>query len=517
MAMEWTSEVIMPVLATELPTAAPVRGVRISRKMATVLLVLTCFDSFITWVEGVSQTEIDQHLQKGMELLARAQYSDALSHFHAAVDADPTNYMSYYKRATVFLALSRSRPALADLDKVLQLKSDFTKARVQRATVLVKMGRLDEAHIDAEKVLTKEPDNQEANRVYGVITPLQQQIRDAQAFIQAKNYPPAIEVLGEVLDQIPWDPTLRELRADAYMGSGNVIHAISDIRATTKLRSDDTTGYYKLSQLHYQLGEAEESLKEIRECLRLDPEHKDCYPFYKTLKKVAKFVTAAQTAQDEQQWEDCLDAARKVLKNEPEVQNIRFHAHDRLCHCQLKGGDTSEAQKACSEALKVREEPRLYCDRAEAFLAEDMLDEAVSDYRKALELDETFQRAKEGIQKAQKRQKQASKRDYYKILGVKRNANKRDVAKAYRKLAQKWHPDNFQDETEKKKAEKKFMDIAAAKEVLSDQEMRQKYDNGEDPLDPESQQEGHPFRGGHPFHGGHPFGGGNFQFKFHFN
>ena len=33
--------------------------------------------------------------------------------------------MSYYKRATVFLALSRSRPALADLDKVIQLKNDF--------------------------------------------------------------------------------------------------------------------------------------------------------------------------------------------------------------------------------------------------------------------------------------------------------------------------------------------------------------------------------------------------------
>ena len=46
--------------------------------------------------------------------------------------------------------------------------------------------------------------------------------------------------------------------------------------------------------------------------------------------------------------------------------------------------------------------------------------------------------------------------------------------------------------------------------------MRQKFDNGEDPLDPESQQGGH----GNPFHfHGNPFGGGGgpFQFKFHFN
>lgn len=73
-----------------------------------------------------------------------------------------------------------------------------------------------------------------------------------------------------------------------------------------------------------------------------------------------------------------------------------------------------------------------------------MLIQAVNDYRRALELDENLQRAKEGLNTAQKRQKQASKRDYYKILGLRRNASKKEITKAYRKLAQKWHPDNFQ-------------------------------------------------------------------------
>ena len=58
--------------------------------------------------------------------------------------------------------------------------------------------------------------------------------------------------------------------------------------------------------------------------------------------------------------------------------------------------------------------------------------QAVSDYRQALEIDENFQRAKEGLQTAQKRQKQAKKRDYYKILGVRRNARKKEITKAYR-------------------------------------------------------------------------------------
>ncbi|KAJ8956858.1 hypothetical protein NQ318_014273 [Aromia moschata] len=80
-------------------------------------------------------------------------------------------------------------------------------------------------------------------------------------------------------------------------------------------------------------------------------------------------------------------------------------------------------------------------------------------------------------------------------------------------MAQKWHPDNYQnDENMKKIAEKKFIDIAAAKEVLTDEEKRKQFDNGEDPLDPESG------KGGMPnFHHFHSFHGSPFQFKFHFN
>ncbi|XP_012878421.1 PREDICTED: dnaJ homolog subfamily C member 3 [Dipodomys ordii] len=146
---------------------------------------------------------------------------------------------------------------------------------------------------------------------------------------------------------------------------------------------------------------------------------------------------------------------------------------------------------------------------------------AIQDYEAAQEHNENDQQIREGLEKAQRLLKQSQKRDYYKILGVKRNAKKQEIIKAYRKLALQWHPDNFQNEEEKKKAEKKFIDIAAAKEVLSDPEMRKKFDDGEDPLDAESQQGG----GGSPFHrswnswqGFNPFNsGGPFRFKFHFN
>ena len=76
--------------------------------------------------------------------------------------------MSYYKRATVFLALSRSRPALSDLDKVIQLKPDFSQARLKRGIVLLKQGRLDEAHIDLENAVAKEPGKYEYISIYEI-------------------------------------------------------------------------------------------------------------------------------------------------------------------------------------------------------------------------------------------------------------------------------------------------------------------------------------------------------------
>ena len=63
--------------------------------------------------------------------------------------------------------------------------------------------------------------------------------------------------------------------------------------------------------------------------------------------------------------------------------------------------------------------------------------------------------------------------DYYKILGLDKNASIDDVKKAYRKLARKYHPDLNPDN---KEANKKFQQINEANEVLSDPEKRKKYD-----------------------------------------
>ena len=64
-------------------------------------------------------------------------------------------------------------------------------------------------------------------------------------------------------------------------------------------------------------------------------------------------------------------------------------------------------------------------------------------------------------------------KDYYKTLGVKKDAPEKEIKSAYRKLARKYHPDVNPGD---KEAERKFKEINEAQAVLTDPEKRKKYD-----------------------------------------
>ncbi len=93
-------------------------------------------------------------------------------------------------------------------------------------------------------------------------------------------------------------------------------------------------------------------------------------------------------------------------------------------------------------------------------------------------------------------------KDYYEVLNVTRTSTKDEIAKAYKKLARKYHPDLNQNNAE---AEEKFKEINEAYEVLKDDEKRKMYD-----------QLGHNWQHGQQFQGAHgfdfsQFGNGQFQ------
>jgi DnaJ-class molecular chaperone len=96
-------------------------------------------------------------------------------------------------------------------------------------------------------------------------------------------------------------------------------------------------------------------------------------------------------------------------------------------------------------------------------------------------------------------------RDPYEVLGVSKNASEAEIKKAFRTLAKKFHPDTHANDS---KAVKKFQEISAANEIISDKEKRAQYDRGE--IDAAGQPKGFS-QGAHPGAGGFEQGFSGFR------
>ncbi|ANZ75240.1 BA75_01873T0 [Komagataella pastoris] len=116
-------------------------------------------------------------------------------------------------------------------------------------------------------------------------------------------------------------------------------------------------------------------------------------------------------------------------------------------------------------------------------------------------------------------QKVTPKNDYYKILGVSRDADEKTIKKAFRRKIKEFHPDKYKGDLESHELEDKMAEINNAYEVLSNEKTREKYDKyGEDPNDPaashsqhqQHQQQQHYYNPNMFHQQGFQFGGFNF-------
>jgi DnaJ family protein C protein 3 len=181
-----------------------------------------------------------------------------------------------------------------------------------------------------------------------------------------------------------------------------------------------------------------------------------------------------------------------------------------------------KASPFCDEALALNENSLFgLLSKANAHMEAENFDAAIGTLSKAKEHHPGAQQIPQLLQKAQVELKRSKTKDYYRVLGLTRDADELQIKGAYRKMVKLHHPDKAHKMgITKEDAERKMAQVNEAYEVLSDPELKQRYDQGDDPNDHEQQRQ-HPFQGspfqGH-FGGGNPFGGhsGGQQFNFKF-
>ncbi|KAI9470010.1 MAG: hypothetical protein EXX96DRAFT_388443 [Benjaminiella poitrasii] len=499
----------------------------------------------------------EQHLAEGNNYLTSGQFNNALLSFDAAIHKEPDNYLTYFKRATVYLSLGRNLAAVDDFTRILDLKPDFHKALLQRARIYVKDGNFDLAIEDLSKYLITNPGDSEAEQLLDSVKTAQGSLKQAGLEKENENFDACIALTSSVSRISPSFFYSRLLSAQCHVARGEIDEAAGDFARAAQLNPSDPDLLILLSKINFfSLFEAKGALTNIKQCLHYDPEHKQCKKLFRSIKKLEKtiasvekdielkkYATAANRLIGTVNREGILndvqadyEELKKELKTDKLPKRLHLKCYQMACKLYSQQKDENKTNTWCSKALEIEDDADSLTYRGEALLKLKEFEAAVRDLEKANEMSGgKDHRLRSLLQQAQQRLKMSKKRDYYKILGVSSDADTREIKKAYRKKAHEWHPDKYSGDLDKEEVERKMAEINQAYEVLSDADMRQQYDNGFDPYDPEQgnggghgdngPMNGFPFQftqGGFGFQNGFPFGsGGGFpggaEFKMHFN
>lgn len=512
---------------------------RIIHVLRVAFLFLSILSSYLIDASP-SDVPSDLPVSEILALATKAQSSgsvqDALAYYDIAIERDPKNYLTFFKRGATYLSTGRAPQALADFDKVLTIRPDFEGALTQRAKLRARNANWKGAREDYLAARKKEDSEELVN--------LQESENAAKAAKDAakkREWETCVTQASQAIMTAIAALDLRNLRVRCRFEKGEVVEALSDLQAIQTLNAGAVDAPIQVAAMtFYSLGELDKGLDAVKKCLRNDPDNKSCNKLFKKQKKVQKALRKAEeliekrsfsqaaktlTATNEEDLgliESVKDDMRQYrLENiihpkAPEVLLSRIL--EITCSAFLEMNNHKRAQPYCTDLLGHNPEalPGLI-HKAQAQLDADDFEGAIRTLNSARDAPggQQNRHIQELMQKAQKLLKQSKIKDYYKVLEVSRDASDKEIKKAFRRLSKQFHPDKVTSPEARPAAEKKMAAINEAYEVLSDPELKQRYDNGDDPNDPTSGQQGNPFQGGgNPFGGfGGPGGGRQFVFK----
>ena len=423
--------------------------------------------------------------QKGNEYFNQGKYLDAIEYYTRAISVNPKDASCYSNRAACHLKMQNYVACIADADQAIQEDRTYAKAYRRKAQGYLGKGDLRMARITYEKAVQNCPGDHSLARNLQAVAEAERYYEKIDSSINDGNT--ALALIDKVAALVPEFEYLKLKKVEVLARLGRATEALSLSKQLAPYFKNDPEYYYSKGLAEFYNSQMDQAKRSLSECMKLDPEHQKCRYLLKNMKNFEDHKAKANAAFKSGKYDEAIRLYTECLQLDP-----GYRAYNAIIYCNRslaykKKGKTNEALADINKSIELNAgNAKAFFRRGEIKMEQQDYEGALRDFQQVRQLEPRYPGLREKYIECERHHKKASKKDYYKILGVEKNASLDDIKKAYKKLALKWHPDkNNQSEEKRAEAEKKFKEISEAYSTLSDPEKRKKYDLGGDEMDGE--------------------------------
>ncbi|CAO3627604.1 unnamed protein product [Cunninghamella blakesleeana] len=408
-------------------------------------------------------------------------YKEAVKLYGDAIDASPNTSTYYANRAAALTMLGNYKDAASDCHKAVQLEPENVKALIRGGKCHLNLGNLEESTRQFDKVLSLDKNNVQAQREYNNLLHVKNYLNQMQVFMDNKQWGLARNSLTQALkfvdqDNLPYK--WRVNQAECALGEKNYSEASRIVNSLVRLDSQNPDALYLRALIFYAQGDNSKTVSHCQEALRCDPDFSKGRTLLKKARSIESKKEAGNIAFKSNQLQEAYDHYTSALEidSENNAMNAKLYSNRAAVLQKLKKFE--EALKDCDKALELDPDfTKVYSRRAACYMETEKYEEATRDYKRLLESDGSNREYRNLLRKAELELKKSLRKDYYKVLGLSKDASESEIKKAYRKLALQYHPDKNAGDAA---AEVKFKEIGEAYAILSDPQKKNQYDSGVD-------------------------------------